>query len=71
MAFDKELAILYGFFHVKNLKKKLTLNKKNPVRGPKIFFFFFFFFFLNFSLILYQNAYNFLQNCHILCFNSI
>ena len=33
-----------------------------PQWGPKRFSFFF----LNFCLILYQNAYNFVQNCKIL-----
>ena len=39
MAFDKELAILYGFFSLRISKKKLPFNKKAPM-GPKPFFFF-------------------------------
>ena len=36
MAFDKELAILYGFFSLR-ISKKTTLLEKAPM-GPKTFF---------------------------------
>ena len=44
MAFDKELAILCGFFNLRISKKPTFLEKSPP---------------LNFCLILNQNAYNF------------
>ena len=50
MVFEKELAILYGFFNVR-ISKKTTLLQKT------------FFNFYLFILILCQNAYNFVQNC--------
>ena len=55
MAFDKELALLYGFSNSR-ISKKTTLLEKKPQWDPKHYFF-------NFCLILNQNAYNFVQNC--------
>ena len=55
MAFDKELAILYGFFNLR-ISKETTLVENSPNEAQNIFFLFEFFF------ILYQNAYNFVQN---------
>ena len=63
MAFEKELAILYGIFNLR-ISEKTTLLEKMP-NGTQNFLV------LNFCFILYQNAYNFLQNCQILCFESI
>ena len=63
MAFEKELAILYGFFNLR-ISEKTTLLEKMP-NGTQNFLV------LNFCFILYQNAYNCLQNCQILCFESI
>ena len=67
MAFDKELVILYGFFNLRISKNELPFypSRKKPQWSQNIFFFF------NFCLILYQNAYNFVQNRQILCFKSI
>ena len=58
MAFEhlKELAILYGFFNLR-ISKNTTLLEKNPNGAQNIFFFFEFL-----CLILYQNAYSFVQN---------
>ena len=64
MAFDRELAILYGFFNLR-ISKKTTLPAKCPNGAQSNFFF------LNFCLILYQKANNFVQNCEVLCFKSI
>ena len=50
MVFDKELAILYGFFNLR-IFKKTTLLKKIPNGAQNIF--------LNFCLILYQNEYSY------------
>ena len=55
MAFDKELVILYGFFNLR-ISKETTLVENSPNEAQNIFFLFEFFF------ILYQNAYNFVQN---------
>ena len=63
MVFDIELAFLYGFFNLR-ISKKTTILEKSPNRAQNILF-------LNFYLILYQNAHNFVQNCQILCFKSI
>ena len=63
MAFDRELAISYGFFNLR-IYKKTAFLEKCPSGAQNIFFFFFF-------LILYQNANNFVQNCEVLCFKSI
>ena len=64
MAFDTELAISYWFFNLRISKKTIPLEKSaNGAQNT--------FFFLNFCLTLYQNAYNFVQNCQILCFKSI
>ena len=57
-------ALLYGFFDLRT-SKKAPLLEKSPNGAEKTFFF------LNFCLVLYQNAYNFVQNCQILCFKSI
>ena len=63
MAFDKELAILYGFFNLR-ISAKTTLLEKIPNDTQN-------FLVLNFCFILYQNSYNILQNCQILRFGSI
>ena len=41
MAFDKELAILYGFFNLR-ISKKTTLLEKSPSGAQDIFFQFLF-----------------------------
>ena len=51
MTFDKELAIFYGFFNLR-ISKKTTLLRKSSNGVQNIFF-------LNFCLLLYQNAYDF------------
>ena len=56
MAFDKKLTILYGFFNLK-ISKKTKLLENSP-NMPQNFFF-------NFC------SYNFVQNCQVLCFESI
>ena len=64
MAFHKEAALLYGFFNLR-ISKKTTLLEKKPQWNPKHLIFF------NFCLLLYENAYNFVQKCQILCFKSV
>ena len=41
MAFDKELAILSGFFNLR-ISKETTLEEKSPNEAQNNFFFFFF-----------------------------
>ena len=65
MAFDIELAILYGFFNLR-ISEKSTLLEKSHNKIQNLFFLF-----LNFCLILYQTTYNIVQNCQVLCFKSI
>ena len=55
MAFEKELAILHGFFNLR-ISKNATFLEKSPNGTQNIFFFEFL------CLILYQNAYIFVQN---------
>ena len=65
MAFDKELVILYGFSNLRISEEIFLPFQIKAAMGSKTFFF------LNFCLISYQNAYNFVRNCQILCFKSI
>ena len=52
-------------FSIEELLKNSPLGKgPNEAQKKKIFF-------LSFCLILYQNAYHFVQRCLILCFKSI
>ena len=44
MAFDKELAILYGFFNLR-ISKETTLVENSPNEAQNIFFLFEFFFY--------------------------
>ena len=55
MAFDKELAILGGFFNLR-ISKKNYPSRKKPQWGRKHFFLKKYIY----CLILYQNAYNFI-----------
>ena len=62
VALDKELVFYMGFSIYEFLKK--LPSRKMSQWYPENFFW-------NFCLILYQNAYNFVQNTQILCFKSI
>ena len=59
MAFDKELAILSGFFNLR-ISKETTLEEKSPNEAQNNFFFFFFWIFVLFyvkmDIILYKTA---------------
>ena len=53
MAFDRELAISYGFFNLRIYKKTAFLEKCSS-GAQNIFFFFFFKFYIKMQIILYK-----------------
>ena len=61
MAFDKELAILYGFFNLR-ISKKTTLLEKSPNGAQNIVFWIFVWFYIKIHMILYKTT---------LCFKSL
>ena len=62
MAFDKELAILYGFFNLR-ISKETTLVENSPNEAQNIFFLFdFFLFYIKMHIILYKTDKFYLLN---------
>ena len=62
MAFDKELAILYGFFNLR-ISKETTLVENSPNEAQNIFFYLnFFLFYIKMHIILYKTDKFYLLN---------
>ena len=55
MAFDKELALTYGFFNFR-ISKKSTLLEKSPNGAQNIFFFNFSLLYIKMHIILYKTG---------------